>query len=541
MFKYFEARGLRKLIGDDLLSKIENVLPVLDKDLDEYGLQRKKILADIFRSFIDAKTFKKKEFRRKFYNRLPEEIIDDLIDRLNQNPNNAVFEEKVNYLVNTKWDDNEETRKVVDYLNLSEAFIPAKRVKRDSIEYLPKADREFKTLKEFQSKVYFEAVKDVEAFQRFIIQMPTGSGKTRTSMEIISNEFKKREKTVVIWLAHSTELCEQAIACFKEVWQHIGNKNVNICRAFGSHNPLEGLPKESAFIVGGFQKLYSLYKNDEKVFDDFIERVSLIIVDESHKVLAPTYKELTKKITYSNACLIGLTATPGRSQDDIFQNKKLAEFFFNKKFTIDKKGYSSVIQYLKAIDVLAYVNFESLTTSSKIKLNKKQLSHIKNKFDFPPGFLKKLGEDQIRNVEILQELIEYLKQGRQTLYFATSLDQSKFINSVLTYFGFNSCHIDGSTDKGTREGNIKAFKDEEIQVICNYGVLTTGFDAPQTDLVFIARPTSSIILYSQMIGRGLRGPAIGGTEECTVCTVKDNIEGLPEENKIYEYFDEYFD
>ena len=51
----------------------------------------------------------------------------------------------------------------------------------------------------------------------------------------------------------------------------------------------------------------------------------------------------------------------------------------------------------------------------------------------------------------------------------------------------------------------------------------------------------SIVLYSQMIGRGLRGPAVGGTENCSIITVKDNISGLPDENNIFTYFDNYFE
>ena len=57
--------------------------------------------------------------------------------------------------------------------------------------------------------------------------------------------------------------------------------------------------------------------------------------------------------------------------------------------------------------------------------------------------------------------------------------------------------------------------------MCNYGVLTTGFDAPKTSAAIIARPTKSLVLYSQMIGRALRGPLVGGTEEAEICTVVD--------------------
>ena len=87
---------------------------------------------------------------------------------------------------------------------------------------------------------------------------------------------------------------------------------------------------------------------------------------------------------------------------------------------------------------------------------------------------------------------------------------------------------------------IEQFRSGEIRVLCNFGVLTTGFDAPKIDVLCIARPTTSIVLYSQMLGRGLRGPAIGGTERCQVIDVKDNIIGIPELDELYEWFDEYY-
>ena len=83
--------------------------------------------------------------------------------------------------------------------------------------------------------------------------------------------------------------------------------------------------------------------------------------------------------------------------------------------------------------------------------------------------------------------------------------------------------IIGKTPYGARRTFIKRFKDKDIQVLCNYEVLATGFDSPEIDTLMIARPTSSKIVYEQMVGRGLRGTAFGGTEDCTIITVKDNI------------------
>ena len=74
----------------------------------------------------------------------------------------------------------------------------------------------------------------------------------------------------------------------------------------------------------------------------------------------------------------------------------------------------------------------------------------------------------------------------------------------------------------------------------NFGVLTTGFDAPGIEVVIIARPTTSIVLYSQMVGRGLRGKKMGGTEKVEIINVKDNIQNLPSIYDAFTYFNHLF-
>ncbi len=82
----------------------------------------------------------------------------------------------------------------------------------------------------------------------------------------------------------------------------------------------------------------------------------------------------------------------------------------------------------------------------------------------------------------------------------------------------------GSTRPAMRRSLIERFRRGELSVLCNYGVLTTGFDAPKVRCVVVARPTASPILYEQMVGRGMRGPEFGGTERCLVIDVNDNIQ-----------------
>jgi superfamily II DNA or RNA helicase len=71
---------------------------------------------------------------------------------------------------------------------------------------------------------------------------------------------------------------------------------------------------------------------------------------------------------------------------------------------------------------------------------------------------------------------------------------------------------------------VNEFKHGRIRVLTNYGVLTQGFDNPKVNVVYVTRPVFSDAAYLQMVGRGLRGPKNGGTEECTIVNIADNVE-----------------
>ena len=91
--------------------------------------------------------------------------------------------------------------------------------------------------------------------------------------------------------------------------------------------------------------------------------------------------------------------------------------------------------------------------------------------------------------------------GKKILFFATSVDHSKVVSSLINLIGYSAAHVDGETGS-SRAQIINRFWDGEIMLLSNFGVLTTGFDDPKIDVVFMARPTNSIVLYSQIIGKG---------------------------------------
>jgi superfamily II DNA or RNA helicase len=175
--------------------------------------------------------------------------------------------------------------------------------------------------------------------------MPTGSGKTRTAMEIISIYLNENPGKSILWLANSEELFEQAIESFKDVWSHVGNFDVEIIRAWGSYDII--IPEKSSFIVGGFQKFNSQFL-ETKIAESLSKNIALIVIDEVHQVIAPTYMHVIEQLTETNfhIHLIGLTATPGRGNINNPETYLLIKFFDGNKIEIDS-GDDTVFEFLR--------------------------------------------------------------------------------------------------------------------------------------------------------------------------------------------------
>ena len=541
-FSLFPVSRLEALIGTKTLKKVETILPAFDTTIDVDSIYTKKNLLQILYAFIDSTDFNDKELRKEFLTYQQEPIINAFCD-LHAINKALSFDEKVNKIVAKNWSNVQFCQSFCSHFDLPSKFIPEKKIDYPNLELLKKCDSPFKVLKDYQASISFRAIDKLKyRNNRFIIQMPTGSGKTRTAMEIIADSINSnKESCFVFWLVYSEELCEQAVECFEDIWKHVGKKDVKLVRAWGKNNLIINEEDKFAFIVGGFQKLNSILEKNPRQFESLKDKTYLIIVDEAHRVLAPTYKAVTDSLFGMNARLIGLTATPGRGIDNSRENQKLSEYFNELKLDIETPGNMSVFAYLKNKEIMSHAVFKPLITSPRHSLSDKELKHLEENFDYTLAFIKRIGEDDTRNLEILNELIQQLKTHKKAIFFGCSVDHSKFICSMLNCLGIKASHVDGDTDKGARQSMLNEFKNGDLQILCNFGILSTGFDAPQTDLVFISRPTQSIVLYSQMIGRGLRGPAVGGTVNCTIITVKDNIIGLPNESNIFTYFDDYFE
>ena len=278
--------------------------------------------------------------------------------------------------------------------------------------------------------------------------------------------------------------------------------------------------------------MYSATKQKLEFIMELAGRTSLVIIDEAHSAIAETYKlilDALVRMPRPNPGLLGLTATPGRTWADIEIDEELSEFFARRKVTLQIENYRNPVDYLVDKQYLAQVHYAPLYHGGSTKLSDADIRKVQENFDIPDSILRRLAEDELRNLAIITELEELAKRHKRILVFAATVKHANVLAAVLQMKGYHAASVTAKTPGTIRSRMIEKFKQDtsEVIILCNFGVLTTGFDAPLTSAALIARPTKSLVLYSQMVGRATRGPRAGGNLSAEIVTVVDyNMPGF---------------
>ncbi len=370
---------------------------------------------------------------------------------------------------------------------------------------------------------------------RAMLHLPTGVGKTRTAMSIVASHLRTRPAGVVLWLAATRELLEQAAAEFAATWKVVGDRQVACLRFWSSYNPPIDKVTDG-IVIAGLAKLHSYGKERERLWN-LGDRTTMVIFDEAHQSVAATYQDIVETIVTRNprTPLLGLSATPGRTWGNPEVDMAVAKLFYENKVMIDFDG-DNPIKRLTEEGYLAAVDFSLLNVEPGLRLSAEDVAEISNALDIPEALATRLGEDGQRNLRIVQRLLELSDRHSRILVFAASVSNALLLTGVCRGMGLKADAVTGNTDADERARVIQRFKRSGglHRILINFGVLTTGFDAPAASAALIARPTKSLVLYSQMVGRVIRGPQAGGTERCEVVTVVDTT--LPGFGDIAEAF-----
>ena len=274
----------------------------------------------------------------------------------------------------------------------------------------------------------------------------------------------------------------------------------------------------SGFLVTGLAKLRAVASQDNTLLAYLSNRASSVTFDEAHQAIAATYSFLTEQLCSVRIPLLGLTATPGRTANLTDADYRLADMFNHNKVSIDPRGHDSPVSYLIQNRYLADPRFVPISFDSGAAINDPQPG-----MDYSTGDLDDLGRNDERTCKIVALAEDAVSHHPRTIVFCPSVESALECNLLLRAEGVVTHVVTANTPGEARRAIINDFKSDrrEHMVMFNYGVLTAGFDAPCTRCVIIARPTTSLVLYSQMAGRAMRGPRAGGNPKAEILTVVD--------------------
>jgi len=397
---------------------------------------------------------------------------------------------------------------------------------------------ELPPLHDFQQEV-FEGLRSLLARgtkrRRAVVSLPTGGGKTRVTVEaavrlVLAPEGAPRS---VLWIAQTEELCEQAVQAFRQVWVNLGARGVDlrIVRLWGGNpNPTLRDPNKPIVVVASIQ---TLNKRVGVLDLDWLRKPGLVVVDECHHAITPSYSTLLRWLDADaprgsaaekdEPPIVGLSATPFRTDDD--ESHRLARRFDNRWLPSDQER---LYTRLLAQGVLARAQYESLDSGVGLTADElarlEQLTEPWEGLDFE-NLLERINQRLAGHPGRNERLVKCIQDSpeRFILFFTNSVAHAEEMAARLNLAGIPAAAISGSTPMVARRYFLNRFQGGEIRVLCNHSVLTTGFDAPKTDMVLIARQVFSPVRYMQMVGRGLRGEKNGGTASCRIVTVVDNL------------------
>ena len=359
---------------------------------------------------------------------------------------------------------------------------------------LPDWDTSLKvSLRPYQKECLDAIDKGFKRLRTAIVSLPTGAGKT-----IIFSAYAYNKKWRTLVLAHRDELIQQALE--KYVFLTGDKSNIGVIKS-GEWNI-------KPFTAGSVQTLYkNLDKIDGKDFD-------LVITDEAHHYVASTFRAVVDRLLETNPDLklLGVTATPFRSD-----SKNLKDLFEEMVYAIDIKelmrlGYLVPVRGKK---IYLPVNMDDLKTAYG-DFTDKSISEV---FD----------EDEINRL-IVQKWKEEA-ENRKTIFFLSSVEHAQKLAYLFSKEGIPAQFVEGRMSLKQRQEIIRNFREGKTKILINMNILTEGFDDPSVECIAIVRPTKSLNLYAQIVGRGLRLSPETGKKDCLILdftgiSTKHRIVGL---------------
>jgi DNA repair protein RadD len=332
--------------------------------------------------------------------------------------------------------------------------------------------------------------------------LPTGAGKS-----LVIAELARLARRKILVLTHVKELVEQNHAKYQSYGLSGGIFAAGLKRKENHHQVT-------------FASVQSVAAN----LDQFRDEYSLVIIDECHRVSGEEtsqYQRIIELLRQQNDSLkvLGLTATPYRlamgwiyryhyrgfvrgSDDE--QDKPFRHCIYELPLSyMINRGYLTRPELVNA--AVAQYDFSTLTQDRFGEYAEKDVNQL-------------LSKHQRVTRAIIEQVMEMAAERQGVMIFAATVQHAQEIAGYLPEQ--ETALVTGATDLRDRDQLIQRFKQRQLKYLVNVSVLTTGFDAPHVDLIAILRPTQSVSLYQQIVGRGLRLDE--GKRDCLVIDYAGN-------------------
>ena len=326
-----------------------------------------------------------------------------------------------------------------------------------------------------------------EGHRHILLGAPTGFGKTAISKSITDGVVSKDNR--VLFTAHRKELIYQTFKTFDRP----GAISVSLGTE-GAYN--KNLPIQ----LGSLQTISSRLKSHGK---SYLGRIHVILIDEAHYGHGSAMQKRIFELYGEESIVIGLSATP-----------------------IDAlgyrlEGYDTTLYPVQTDDLIAMGYLVPVECYAPVKPD---LSAARIQAgDYALDDLETIMDDSAL-IANTYDVWEKHARGKKTVVFCVSIAHAELVEREFREHGISTGVIHSKLNKQERDTTIEKFHTGEIEVITNVDVLTTGWDEPTVECLLLARPTKSLRLYIQIIGRGLRISPETGKDSCLILDCAGAIE-----------------
>lgn len=360
-------------------------------------------------------------------------------------------------------------------------------------------------LRHYQEEMKAAVWKAWQKVRRVMLQMPTGTGKTRLFVSLIRDIRQADADARILIVAHRTELIGQISRALSV---HYGMEH----HVLGNGNAAASAP----ILLASIQMLARRIGKDAR-----LQTFGYIIIDEAHHSLAPTYRKMLEACPAAR--VLGVTATPCRLKRASFAALygQLVEAAPMRQFL--HEGYLAPYRLFTVSDRAAALS----------RINR--LTKFGADGDYRAQDLQEL-LDTDAETELLYDCYRLHAAGKKGLVYAVSRAHAARIAALFRHKGVAAAAIDCDTPQEERQALIARFKEKDggVDVLVNVELFTEGFDCPGIGFVMLARPTRSLALYLQQVGRALRPTPGGGEVVILDCAGLYNRFGLPERRRDWQ-------